>query len=321
MVEQFGATSTAAQVIEGHDLTGKVAVVTGGASGIGEETARALAGAGARVVVAGRGTERGREAVERIRAGAGERSGGVDFEQLDLGSLASVERFAEQRLASGDPLHLLVNNAGVMAAPLSRTEDGFELQFGTNHLGHFALTRALLPALRAAGQARVVVVSSRAHRLGDVDFGDPNYHHRSYDPWEAYGQSKTANALFAVGLTRRHAADGITANSLMPGAIMTNLQRHIPGRELTAMGWADADGRKVAPPGWKTVEQGAATSVWAAVAPELDGLGGHYLENCAVAQPWTGLDGNVPNGYYRPYAVDPEHAERLWSLSERLIGR
>jgi NAD(P)-dependent dehydrogenase (short-subunit alcohol dehydrogenase family) len=320
MAEQFGATSTAAEVVAGHDLTGKVAVVTGGASGIGEETARALAGAGARVIVAGRGAERGREAVERIRSGAGERAGSVEFEQLDLGSLASVEQFAKRRLATGDALHLLVNNAGVMATPLGRTEDGFELQFGTNHLGHFALTTALLPALRAAGTARVVVLSSRAHRRSDVDFEDPNYLRRSYDAWDAYGQSKTANALFAVGLTRRHADAGITANSLMPGAIMTNLQRHIPTGDLTAMGWADAAGRPVTPAGWKTVEQGAATSVWAAVTPELDGRGGLYLDNCAVARPWT-ADDNVPNGHYLPYALDPEHAERLWSLSEELVSR
>jgi NAD(P)-dependent dehydrogenase (short-subunit alcohol dehydrogenase family) len=320
MAEQFGATSTAAEVIAGHDLTGKVAVVTGGASGIGEETARALAGAGARVIVAGRGAERGREAVARIRVGAGERAGGVEFEQLDLGSLASVEQFAKRRLATGDPLHLLVNNAGVMAAPLGRTEDGFELQFGTNHLGHFALTTALLPALREAGTARVVVLSSRAHRRGDMDFEDPNYLHRDYDAWQAYGQSKTANALFAVGFSRRYADQGITANSLMPGAIMTNLQRHMSEQDLTSMGWADAAQQKTVMAGWKTIEQGAATSVWAAVAPELAGRGGLYLDDCAIARPWTG-SAEVPSGYYLPYAVDPDHAERLWSLSEQLVTR
>lgn len=312
--EGFGAESTAAEVVAGHDLSGRNVVVTGGATGIGFETARVLAGAGARVVVATRNRERGEEAVGRLRAGGADVAGGagsgeVVFAPLDLASLASVDAFVSDWLASGRPLHLLVNNAGVMACPFGRTADGFETQFGTNHLGHFALTRGLLPALRAAGSARVVAVSSRAHRRSDIDFDDPNYERRPYDAWQAYGQSKTANMLFAVALTAHHAAEGITSNSLMPGAIRTDLQRHLP-EEVRATPFA----------GEKTVPQGAATTVWAALATELDGVGGRYLENCAIAEPWTG-EGEVRNGYYLPYGLDPEHAERLWQLSARLTGR
>jgi len=212
-----------------------------------------------------------------------------------------------------------VNNAGIMATPLTRTAEGFESQFGVNHLGHFALATGLLPTLRAAGGARVVVLSSRAHRRSDVDFDDPNYHHRAYDRWQAYGQSKTAAALFAVGLTARHREDGITANAVVPGAIMTDLQRHIPAAELRDMGWADDRGIRKDVPGWKTVEQGAATTIWAAVAAELDGVGGRYLEDCAIAVPWT-VDGVPPTGCYLPYLLDPGHAERLWALSGRLTS-
>ncbi|MCP2339924.1 SDR family NAD(P)-dependent oxidoreductase [Actinomadura rupiterrae] len=313
----FDATSTASEVVAGHDLTGMDAVVTGGASGLGAETARALASAGARVTLAVRDAGRGRTVARRIAAETGNPQ--VVHAELDLASLASVRAFTGRWLDAGRPLHLLINNAGVMATPLTRTADGFESQFGTNHIGHFALTTGLRPALRAAGRARVVVLSSRAHRRGDVDFDDPNYRRRPYDPWEAYGQSKSANALFAVGLTGRWADDGVTSNALMPGAIMTDLQRHLPADELIDMGWADADGNPVIPPGWKTVEQGAATTVWAAVAPELDGIGGRYLDNCAIARPWTEA-GDPPSGHYLPRILDPDRADRLWTLSEKLIA-
>jgi NAD(P)-dependent dehydrogenase (short-subunit alcohol dehydrogenase family) len=213
----------------------------------------------------------------------------------------------------------LINNAGIMAAPLARIVDSFESQFGINHLGHFALTTGLLPALRAAGAARVASLSSRAHRRSDIDFDDPNYRHRPYDPWEAYGQSKTAVALFAAGLTARHAPDGITCNALEPGTVMTGLTRHISREELVARGWADEDGTAARLPGWKTPQQGAATSIWAAVAPELAGVGGKYLEDCAVAELWT-KDADPPPGYYLPYALDPNHADRLWNLSEQLFA-
>ncbi|TDD86201.1 SDR family NAD(P)-dependent oxidoreductase [Actinomadura darangshiensis] len=314
----FDATSTAAEVVSGHDLTGKEAMVTGGASGLGLETARALAGAGARVVVAGRDAAKGEAAAARLRAETG--SDLVVFRSLDLGSLKSIENWTHGHVAAGRPLHILVANAGVMAPPLTRTADGFESQFGTNHLGHFALATGLLPSLRAADGARVVSLSSRAHRRGDVDFDDPNYLRSPYDPWEAYGRSKTANALFAVALTDRFADDGITCNAVMPGAIRTGLQRHIGPERLREMGWADADGGLADLPGWKTPAQGAATSVWAAVARELDGVGGKYLDDCAIAEPWT-KDDDPPTGHYLPYALDPVHAARLWDLSEGLVSR
>ncbi|TYB42284.1 SDR family NAD(P)-dependent oxidoreductase [Actinomadura chibensis] len=313
----FDRTSTAAQVVAGHDLAGREAIVTGGASGIGLATARALAGAGARVVIAGRDPASGEEAAARLRKETGNDL--VVFRRLDLGSLASVRAWTRAHVATGRPLDILVDNAGVMAPPLIRTEDGFESQFGINHLGHFAFTTGLLPALRAAGKARVVVLSSRAHRRGDVDLDDPNYERSPYDPWEAYGRSKTANALFAVALDAREFGAGITANAVMPGAIMTGLQRHISPADLRAMGWAGEDGSPAAPAGWKTPEQGAATSVWAAVAPELDGVGGQYLEDCAVATAWTRCD-DPPAGHYLPYARDPARAERLWTLSEALVS-
>ncbi len=312
----FDEHSTADEVIRGHDLTGREVIVTGGVSGLGAETAGALAVAGARVVLAGRDRNRGKAAAVQLRDRTG--NPGIEFRELRLDSLASVRAFATGYLATGRPLHLLINNAGIMATPFARTEDGFESQFGVNHLGHFALTMGLLPALRAAGTARVVALSSRAHRRGDVDFDDPNYEHRPYAAWQAYGQSKTANALFAVGLTARYSGEGITANAVMPGAIMTGLARHLSQADFEALGWTDQHGQ-VRPdlPGWKTVPQGAATSVWAAVAPELDGRGGLYLDNCAIGQPWT-VDEVPPNGYYLPYALDPDHAERLWTLSEKL---
>ena len=311
---KFDRTTTAEQVAAGHRLDGRTALVTGGTSGLGLETARVLASIGASVTVTGRDRRRGAAIAARLASEAGRP---VRFERLDLGSLASVRDFAGRYRASGLPLHLLVNNAGIMATPLSYTADGFESQFGTNHLGHFALTAGLLPALRAAGGARVIVLSSRAHRRSDVMLDDPNYRRRPYDPWEAYGQSKTANALFAVGITRQHAADGITANALMPGAINTGLQGHLSDSDLRSLGWVQSGGALAPPAGWKTIPQGAATTVWAALAPELEGSGGHYLEDCAIAQPWL-ADGNPPNGHYLPYALDAGHATLLWDLSAKL---
>jgi NAD(P)-dependent dehydrogenase (short-subunit alcohol dehydrogenase family) len=242
-------------------------------------------------------------------------SGTIEVELLDLASLASVRAFAARYLSLGRPLHLLINNAGVMATPQSYTEDNFEMQFGTNHVGHFALTIGLLPALKAAGTARVVALSSIGHRRSDVVFEDLNFRERAYDPWAAYGQSKTANALFAVGLTQRHAGDGITANAVMPGGIMTGLQKHMTREEQMAMGWFDESGKPNAR--FKSTAQGASTSIWAAVAPELEGVGGLYLEDCAVAKPWTI---ERPFAGVMAYALDAERAQRLWSVSEELIG-
>jgi NAD(P)-dependent dehydrogenase (short-subunit alcohol dehydrogenase family) len=326
----FDATSTALEVVGGLDLGGRRALVTGGVSGLGFEVARALAAAGADVVIAGRDPDAGHKAAEELNAGPGSegsRSGTADgsagrviFEQLDLSSLASVRGLVDAYLSTGWPLHLLVNNAGIMATPFARTEDGFESQFGINHLGHFALAVGLLPTLETAGGARVVSVSSSAHRRADVDFDDPNFERRAYEPWEAYGQSKSANGLFAVELSRRWADRGVLANSVTPGAAMTGLQRHMSRADLVARGWRNEDGSTPRLDGWKTAEQGAASLVWAAVAPDLDGVGGKYVNDCALAQPWTGAGGPPGFGYYLPRLVDPERARRLWMLSEQLVG-
>ena len=313
MAGTFGAKSTALEVIAGHDLNGREAIVTGGASGIGVETVRALAAAGARVVIAARDRVKADGVVVMLRAETGNQT--VEVGDLELGSLSSVRGFVERFLAQGRPLHLLINNAGIMATPLSYTEDGFESQFGTNHIGHFALTVGLLPALKAAGTARVVSLSSIGHRRSGMHFEDLNFRERPYEPFAGYGQSKTANALFAVGLTERHAADGITANAVMPGGIMTGLQKHMSKEEKMALGWIDAEGTPN--PRFKSTAQGAATSIWAAVAPELEGVGGHYLEDCAIAESWTE---ERPMSGYMPYALDAADARRLWEVSEELIG-
>jgi len=313
MQQQFGARSTALEVIEGHDLHGREAIVTGGASGIGVETVRALATAGARVVLAARNETQADDVAAMLRGETG--SDTIETAVIDLASLRSVRSFVERYLATGRALHLLINNAGVMATPQAYTEDGIELQFGTNHIGHFALTTGLLPALRAAGTARVVSLSSIGHRRSDVHFDDINFERRPYEPFLAYGQSKTANALFAVGLTNRHADDGMTSNAVMPGGILTGLQKHMSREEQMALGWFDESGTPN--PRFKSTAQGAATSIWAAVAPELEGIGGRYLEDCAIASPWTS---ERPMSGYMPYALDPDTAERLWAVSEAMVA-
>jgi NAD(P)-dependent dehydrogenase (short-subunit alcohol dehydrogenase family) len=310
---RFGPRSTALEVVAGHDLTGREAIVTGGASGIGVETVRALATAGVRVVIATRDRSKGEEVAARLSKETG--SGAIEFRLLDLASLASVKVFATQFVGLRRPLHLLINNAGIMATPLAYTADGFESQFGTNHVGHFALTVGLLPALEAAGRARVVSLTSLGHRRSDVDFDDLNFRRRPYDPWLAYGQSKTANVLFAVGLTERLAGDGIVANAVHPGGIMTGLQKHVPREEQIRLGWIDSSGTPH--PRLKNAEQGAATSIWAAVAAELEGVGGRYLEDCGIAKAWSE---DKPLSGVTPYALDPDHARRLWSVSEELIA-
>lgn len=297
----FDAASTAAQVVAGIDLTGRRAVVTGGASGIGVETAKALASTGAEVTLAVRDTAAGQRVADGI-------DGTVRVAPLDLADRASVAAF----VAGWDgPLHILVNNAGVMAAPETRTPEGWELQFATNHLGHFALTTGLHRFLAVEG-ARVVSVSSSAHLMSPVVFDDIHFVERPYDPWAAYGQSKTANVLLAVEATKRWAADGITVNALMPGGIRTNLQRHVDPRQMESMiDQAVEQGFRV-----KTPEQGAATSVLVATSPLLEGVGGRYFEDCAEALP---NDGNMVNGV-AAYALDPEAATRLWQVSEETLG-
>ncbi|MFC4021191.1 SDR family NAD(P)-dependent oxidoreductase [Micromonospora sp. GCM10011542] len=295
----FNRDSTAMEVIRGIDLGGRRVVVTGGSSGIGVETARALASAEAEVTLAVRNTDAGHRAADDITGTTG--NDRVLVAPLDLADQGSVADF----VANWDgPLHILVDNAGIMASPLTRTPQGWELQFATNYLGHFALATGLRPALAAADGARIVSVSSTAHLRSPVVFDDIHFQRRPYDPWEAYGQSKTANVLFAVEVTRRWADDGILANALMPGAIKTNLQRYVSEEEIAQMTAGNASY-------WKSTEQGAATSVLVAASPLLDGVGGRYFEDCQEAGP-------VKPGERRgvaDYALDPEAAERLWQVS------
>lgn len=309
---RFGSETTADEALEGIDLRGKLVLITGGSSGLGQESARALAAKGAHVVLTARDVAKGRTVAAGITASTGNPH--VELEELELGSLASVRAFAARFLARHDRLDVLVNNAGVMACPLARTGDGFELQFGTNHVGHFLLTCLIAPALRKGAPSRVVSLSSRGHHLAPVDFEDPNFERRAYQKWVSYGQSKTANVLFAVGLERRLGAAGVHAYALHPGAIMTELGRHLVPEDIEFL-------RSRTPPGTtfslKTVEAGAATSVFAATAPELEGRGGIYLEDCHVA-----TVNDTPNALdgVKTYAIDARNAERLWELSERLVG-
>ncbi|SCK53072.1 NAD(P)-dependent dehydrogenase, short-chain alcohol dehydrogenase family [Streptomyces sp. WMMB 714] len=303
----FGARSTAADVLRGVDLTGSLAVVTGGYSGLGLETTRALAGAGARVVVPARRPEAAEESVGGIA--------GVEVDTLDLADLGSVRAFADRFLETGRTIDIMINSAAVMACPETRVGPGWEAQFAVNHLGHYALANRLRPAL-APGGARVVSVSSAGHRHSPVRWDDVHFE-TGYDKWKAYGQAKTANALFAVRLDTLGRDLGVRAFSLHPGGILTPLQRHLPVEEMVAAGWIDKSGTPVNP-SFKTPEQGAATQVWAATSPLLDGEGGVYCEDCDIA----GLASDDPSasGGVQGYAVDPEEAARLWELSAELTG-
>lgn len=296
----FGFRSTAAEVIGGIDLTAKRVIVTGAASGIGVETARALARAGAEVTLAVRNTEAGARVAAEIAATTGNRK--LRVGQLDLSDMASVAAFAARWRG---PLHVLVNNAGVMALPEQHTPEGWEMQFATNHLGHFALALALHDALAAGGGARIVSVSSSAHLRSPLVFDDIHFARRPYEPILAYAQSKTANVLFAVEATARWAGQGITANALNPGAIATNLQRH-------------TGGMRTPPELRKTPEQGAATSVLLAASPLVEGVGGRYFEDCNEAIPVT--DGSGGMSGVAPYALDPGNADRLWEESVRMLN-
>jgi len=306
----FGFESTAAEVAAGIDLSGTRAIVTGAASGIGVETARALAGAGADVTLAVRDTGAGARTAADIAAATG--SDALHVERLDLADRASVAAFAA---GWEGPLHLLVNNAGVMAIQeLTRDGDGHEMQFSTNHLGHFALALGLHDALAADGAARIVSVSSSGHLRSPVVFDDIDYRFREYDPFGAYGQSKTANVLFAVGATARWADDGITANALMPGGIATNLQRHMDPDYIRRR-TEETGGRFRL----KTVEQGAATTVLLATSPLLEGVGGRYFEDCNEAEVIAERHPDTTGGV-APYALDPDGADRLWEASLRMLG-
>jgi len=306
---KFGDETTASEVAADIDLSGKVALVTGGSSGLGQETARVLAERGAQVILTARDVPKGEAVAAGIRGSTGNQR--VEVAQLELGSLKQLRTFAERFLASHPALHILVNNAGVMACPPAKTADGFELQFGSNHVGHFLMTCLLVPALRRAAPSRVVSVSSRGHHMSPVVFDDIQFEHRPYDKWQAYGQSKTANILFAVGLDHRLGSQGVHANALHPGGIMTELSRHLQTEDFQFL-QTRARGMK-----FKSVEAGAATSVFTATAPELEGRGSLYLEDCHVAavnDAADALDG------VKSYALDPANAQRLWEVSEALVG-
>jgi NAD(P)-dependent dehydrogenase (short-subunit alcohol dehydrogenase family) len=302
----YGFDTTTDEVMEGVDLTGKIAVVTGASAGIGVETARALAAAGARVVLAARNAERTEAAAESILERVPDAT--LEVGALDLTSLDSVRAFAAWYLERHDELHLLVNNAGVMYTPFERTAEGFEMQFGTNHLGHFLLTCLLVPALVAGAPSRVVNLSSGGHLFSDIGWDDPNFERREYDKFAAYGQSKTANILFSVELDARLADRGVHAYAVHPGMIATELGRYMTRDDMAAMQERAKRGPTGGLPPRKSTEQGAATTVWAATDPELDGQGGTYLADCQVTD------------QHAPWARDRSSASRLWTLSENLVG-
>jgi NAD(P)-dependent dehydrogenase (short-subunit alcohol dehydrogenase family) len=299
--------TTTDEVLAGTDLSGRTAVVTGASSGLGRETARALASKGARVVLAVRDPD-GKGAAARATLREEVPGASFDVVELDLTSLESVRAGAKSVLASNETIDLLINNAGIMAAPLGRTAEGHEMQFGTNHLGHFLFTNLVLPAVLAGAPARIVNLTSAGHQSSDVVWNDVDYEHRPYDKWEAYGQAKTANILFTVELDRRLASHGVHAYAVHPGMIVTQLGRHLNRDDIKSLG-ERAKARGTTLPAYKTVEQGAATSVWCATAPELAGTGGVYCEDCHVSE------------NHAPWALNADNARRLWTLSEQMVGQ
>ena len=308
----FHAKSTASEVLENIDLSGKNAIVTGGYSGIGLETVRALAAAGARVTVPARRMDAAQEALADI-------AGDIEIAAMDLEDISSVDKFTADYEETGRALDILINNAGIMACPEARVGPGWERQFGVNHLAHMKMSMALAPALERAEAGRLVALSSTAHIRSDVIWDDPNYESHPYDKWEAYGQSKSACALFALGVDRRGRDIGIRAFSVHPGGIFTPLQRHLSDEEMAALGWKNPDG--TIPPQvqamFKTPEQGASTSVWAATSPKLEGKGGVYCEDCDIAQLAT--EDSQRWEHARPWICDDEKAERLWEMSEKML--
>ncbi len=305
--------SEPSDILTGKDLTGKVAVVTGGYSGIGLETTRALAAAGAKVYVPVRNVDK---AAETLATLATIERGEVIPLPMDLGDFASVRRFVAEMLENESQIDLLINNAGIMACPEARIEGGWESQFGVNHLGHFLLTKGLLPALLAADSPRVVCLSSIGHRRGGVNFEDINFEKTPYEKWTAYAQAKTANALFALGLDMKYADQGLRAFSVHPGGIMTPLQRHLQNEEMVALGWLDENGNlsELAAALFKSTTQGCTTTLWAATSDMLEGKGGLYCEDCDVAEL---ADEDTPRYFgVAQWAVDPDLAVKLWELSE-----
>ena len=308
----FGAESTASDVLSGIALEGRVALITGASGGLGAEAARALAERGAAISRAVRDMAKGEGVAESIRSSTG--NDRIDLVQVELSSPDSVRACARSWLERHGELHLLINNAGIMACPLDRSKEGWEMQFAANHLGHFLLTALLVPALRAGAPSRIVNLSSAGHRLAGVDFDDIHFERRDYDKWIAYGQSKSANVLFSCELDRRLQRDGIRAYAVHPGVIFTELARHLTPDDIKdLMDRSPGDGGLV----FKSVEAGAATTVYAATAPELAGKGGLYLEDCRIAEL---AESEAARLGYAAHAMDPEAAAQLWQVSEQLLG-
>lgn len=304
----YGLRTEASQALGGRRLEGKVAIVTGGYSGLGLETTRALAEAGATVIVPARTPDKARAALAGIP--------NVEQAALDLADPGTIDAFANDFLGSGRKLDILINNAAIMASPLMRDARGYEAQFATNHLGHFQLTARLWPALKAGGRARVVSLSSIGHRISPVDLEDPNFEKTEYQKWVAYGRAKSANSLFAIGLDKRGIPHGVRAFAVHPGGIMTDLQRYMPEEEKRAMGWINEKGE--VNERFKTPSQGAATSVWCATNAQLDGQGGVYCEDCDIAVAVPADDKGFSG--VRPWAIDATLADKLWTLSEKMTG-
>jgi NAD(P)-dependent dehydrogenase (short-subunit alcohol dehydrogenase family) len=321
MENTFGATSTTDDVLSGANLNGKRILVTGVSAGLGVETARALVAHGAQVVGAARDLGKAEIATAQVRTAAAAGGGSFEMVALDLANLKSVLTCADALLAKGEPFDVLIANAGVMATPFGHTADGFETQFGTNHLGHFVLVNRIAPLIRTGG--RLVNLSSAGHRFANVDLEDPNFERTPYDPFVAYGRSKTANILFAVAFDRRHRARGIRAAAVHPGGIHTELGRHLDPSHAQAMveqinKQLGAEGKP--PYQWKTIPQGAATSVWTAVVAPPDEVGGRYCENCHVGHIVAdNVTISVVSEGVRGYALDPTNAEALWTKSEQMV--
>jgi len=322
MADVFGATSTTEDVLAGVNLEGKRIFVTGVSAGLGIETARALVAHGAHVVGAARDLAKAEAATASVRTDAAANGGSFELVALDLASLASVRACADELLAKGEPFDVIIANAGVMATPFGHTSDGFETQFGTNHLGHFVLVNRIAPLLRDGG--RLINLSSSGHRFANVDLNDPNFETTPYEPFVAYGRSKTANILFAVAFDRRHRARGTRAAAVHPGGIQTELGRHVDMSIFQTM--LEQINQQLAAQGqgpfqWKTIPQGAATSVWAAVVAPAASVGGQYCENCHVGHIVPDdAEISVMSEGVRAYALDPANAEALWRKSEEMVG-
>jgi NAD(P)-dependent dehydrogenase (short-subunit alcohol dehydrogenase family) len=322
MANKFGATSTTEDVLSGVNLQGKRILVTGVSAGLGVETARALAAHGAHVVGAARDVVKAETSTAQVRKDAAAQGGSFELVTLDLASLKSVRACATELIAKGEPFDLVIANAGVMATPLGQTVDGFETQFGTNHLGHFVLINRIAPLMRAG--SRLINLASSGHRFANVDLQDPNFDHTPYEPFIGYGRSKTANILFAVAFDQRHRGRGVRAAAVHPGGIQTELGRHMGREQLEAM--VDQINKQEAAQGrgpfqWKTIPQGAATSVWAGVVAPADEIGGRYCENCHVGNIVADNVAISPvSEGVRAYALDPGTAQALWQKSEEMVG-